>query len=268
VPDWPSLDVDMGQLLEDLSSRVEDAPRDATLAAVRARLESEPTPDLTRTTRQRWRTRTVRLALVGLAVVVVFSLVLTVSPAARRAVADWLGIPGVLVERRNGPPPTNLGGHLVLGQPVGVAEAQRRVSFGVLLAGQFGSPEEVYVAGTPSGGRVSLLYRARSGLPQAGRGGVGLLLTEFRGQVNVVRKGVGPGGRIEQVTVGAEPGYWFQGRPHQVTFADKNGQFFDDNSRLAGNTLVWEHGALTLRLEAEVSKDRAIQIAESLGTRR
>jgi hypothetical protein len=258
----------MGQLLEDLSSCLEDAPRDATLAAVRARLESEPTLDMTHTTRQRWRTRTLRLAFVGLAVVVVLSLVLTVSPTARRAVADWLGIPGVLVERRSGPPPTKLGGHLLLGQRVSVAEAQRRVSFAVLSAGQFGAPDEAYVADTPSGGRVSLLYRARSGLPQAGRSGVGLLVTEFRGQINVIRKIVGPGGAIEQVTVGGEPGYWFGGRPHQLTFADQNGQFFDDNSRLAGNTLVWEHGALTLRLESDVSKDRAIQIAESLGTRR
>jgi hypothetical protein len=33
--------------------------------------------------------------------------------------------------------------------------------------------------------------------------------------------------------------------------------------RLAGNVLLWERGTRTLRLEADISKEEALRIAES-----
>jgi uncharacterized protein DUF4367 len=34
--------------------------------------------------------------------------------------------------------------------------------------------------------------------------------------------------------------------------------------RLAGNTLLWERGALTLRLEADINEEEALKIARSV----
>ena len=211
--------------------------------------------------------RRTRVAIAGIGLVVATSAVLALSPASREAVAGWLGIRGVHIERRVAPP-AELGTELSLGDRVGLAAARRRVAFDVLLPprGPYGPPEEVYVARAPTGGRVSLLYRSAPDLPPATRNGVGLLITEFRAEVDegFINKIVVNGGRLEAVTVDGEPGYWFEGEDHVVGFADENGTFFDDDSRLAGNTLIWERGPLTLRLESALSKDEAIRLARSL----
>ena len=64
--------------------------------------------------------------------------------------------------------------------------------------------------------------------------------------------------------VGGEPGYWLGGAAHGLIYEDPSGNIRESPSRLAGPTLVWERGDLTLRLEADVSKSRALEIARSI----
>jgi hypothetical protein len=71
-------------------------------------------------------------------------------------------------------------------------------------------------------------------------------------------------GVVEEVTVGGEPGYWFSGEPHFFTYIDADGQFREERTRLAGNTLIWQRGDLTLRLEGQLPKEEAVRIAESM----
>ena len=71
-------------------------------------------------------------------------------------------------------------------------------------------------------------------------------------------------GVVEQVTVGGEPGYWFSGEPHFFAYRDAAGTLREEQTRLAGNTLIWQRGDLTLRLEGELPKEEAIRIAESM----
>jgi hypothetical protein len=258
----------LGRLLEDVAEHLEAPPRDDVVAAVRTRLEAEPPPEVARLAQRGLRSRRVRFALAGFAVVIAVSTLLTFSPTTRRAVANWFGLLGVRIERQEGPLPGALGERFSLGEQVELAEARQRLPFDVLLprTRRFGQPDEVYVANTPSGGRVSLVFSPRSGLPPAAESGVGLLVTEFRARIpdQVLRKVIGPDVHLEEVTVDGERGYWFEGAPHVLAFADERGRFFEDRSRLAGNTLIWERGLLTLRLESGLSKDRAIRIAESL----
>jgi hypothetical protein len=124
----------------------------------------------------------------------------------------------------------------------------------------------VYVnEAVPSGGRVDLVYRARPGLPASPFTDVGLLITEFQGQPTPeFLKKVTTMGVVEQVTVGGEPGYWFSGEPHFFTYQDAAGTLREEQTRLAGNTLIWQRGDLTLRLEGELPKEEAIRIAESM----
>ena len=260
-------DDEIGQLLTDVAAHLEPpahAERELA-AAVRTRIEAAPRrqPRELPSFSFRW----MRVAIAGVALVVVASAVLTFSPSSREAIADWLGIRGVRIERRVAPP-ANLGTKLSLGDRVGLAEARRQVAFDVLLPprGRYGPPDEVYVASAPPGGRVTLLYRSGPELPPATKNGVGLLLTEFRAEVDAgyINKIVLNGGELDEVTVDGEPGYWFEGEPHVVGFADENGRFFDEASRLAGNTLIWERGPLTLRLESALSRAEAIRLARSL----
>ena len=105
---------------------------------------------------------------------------------------------------------------------------------------------------------VSLVYRRG--------GGVRWLLGETRGSGSqrFLMKTVGPGTAVRHVRVGAAPGAWITGRPHDILFADARGQIVADTVRLAGNVLLWERGGLVLRLEGARSLGEALRIARSL----
>jgi hypothetical protein len=260
-------DLDVAHLLEDLGSQLETPAGDA-FAPIRARLAAESVHRRHTTARRGWQTRIPRLAFALFVVVAVLIAALVISPAARRAVADWLGVRGVLIEQHSNPPASQLGGRLLLGKPLSLAQARSRVRFTVLVppASQFGAPAEAYASSTPSGGSVTLLYRARPGLPAAAGSNVGLLVTEYQAQIDdtFIRKATGAGVRFERLAIAGEPGYWFEGRPHEVIVADRHGRFFQDHARLAGNTLLWQHGSLTLRLESALTQGQAIRLAQSL----
>ena len=114
---------------------------------------------------------------------------------------------------------------------------------------------------------MTLLYRPRDGLPESEQSGAGALLSQFRGRTNAlfIRKFAGPDTTIERVQVDGEPGYWIAGEPHGLLYEDPTGDIREAPTRLAGPTLVWRRGELTLRLEADVSKARALAIARSVG---
>ena len=95
---------------------------------------------------------------------------------------------------------------------------------------------------------------------------VGALFMEFRtsaGGGDYVQKMVGPDTKIEQVTVNGVPGIWLEGAPHAVFVVPSPAgrDIVADNIRLAGNTLIWYRSGVTYRLEAPVTKERALQIA-------
>ncbi|MGH8986208.1 MAG: hypothetical protein ACRDY6_20380 [Acidimicrobiia bacterium] len=238
--------------LEDVGARIDDPATPYLAARVRARLETEAALTTAAPSRRVW------FAFAGVALAVVLSMVLAFSPATRRAVAGWLGLRGVEIERVSTPPPTALGGDLDLGEPVTLRQAERRADFDLVLPPEdrFGPPDELYFADSPSGGRVDVLYRSGSTLP--------ILLTEFRGDTEapIIRKTVGDDVVVEPVTIDGREGVWLEGGPHTVTFLDEDGEPVVDHTRLAGNTLIWERGSLTLRLESELTKEVAIEIAE------
>jgi hypothetical protein len=262
-------DVELERALKDVATRLEDPPAGDLSAAVRARLEAQSPLGAMPHMRRGWLRPRTRFVVAGVAIVVAATLALTSLPGVRDAVADWFSLRGVFIEHRATPPSAGVGARLSLGEQVSLAEAQRGVTFEVLLPSGRGRPDEVYLADTPSGGRISLLYRPRSGLPPAAGSRVGLLATEFRARINdqLLRKGIGADVRLEDVTVASEPGFWIEGNPHQLIFADERGRFFEDNARLAGNTVLWQRGPITLRVESGLSKAEAIRIAESLSTR-
>jgi hypothetical protein len=269
-------ELDLEGALADLAASLEFPPTPDLAAAVTARLDHAPAPAPARARRRGWlagRSGWRRLAVAGLVAVLLAAAVLVVSPGTREAVARRLGLRGVGVELGGPPPPTvttrpgqrlDLG----LGRRVTLEEARRRVAFPVLVPGAegFQQPAAVYVdRDTPVGGRVDLVYRARPDLPASPFTDVGLLVTEFQGQPTpeFLKKAVFTG-TVEEVTVRGEPGYWFGGDPHFFSYRDARGALREEQTRLAGNTLIWERGRLTLRIEGEISREKALRIAESM----
>jgi len=147
--------------------------------------------------------------------------------------------------------------------------AGARLSFAPLhpVLSEIGEPDEVYASTDIPGGRLTLLYRPRPTLPAVGTTGAGLLITELRGAVDpnvALAKQLGPNTRLQEVAVNGQRGYWIEGQAHIVYFRDTNGVVRDETLRLAGNTLLWEQGELTLRVELAGTKEEALRIAASM----
>jgi hypothetical protein len=69
---------------------------------------------------------------------------------------------------------------------------------------------------------------------------------------------------VRHVRVNGEPGLWVPGA-HDVVFRMPNGAVTFTSTRLAGNTLLWNHGDQLLRLESGLGEQQALRIAESTG---
>jgi len=259
---------------------------ESALADLGRHLAYPATPDLARTAARRLRTqpaprrwtwaplfwprRELAVALAAVALVVGAALAF---PPTRHAIAERLGLRGVEIKTTQSPLPSLTPApdrtRLQLGRLSTLAEAQSRVRYQVLqpTLGDLGSPDEVYVTEPPAGGQVALVYLARPGYPQNAQTGVSVLFTQFRGTVgrDAFVKSLGPGTRLDAVTVNGGAGFWIEGAPHLVYFyRDANGQSALAEARLAGNVLLWQQGDLTLRLEGLASKDQAIKIAQSV----
>jgi hypothetical protein len=247
---------ELEQALADLGGRL-DYPRTPQLApAVRARLVAPPAR------RPLWQRRLV----LALAVLVVALGAAFAVPQARTAILEFFGLQGATVERVVLLPEVPPAGDLALGERFGLAEARKRVSFPVLVPELLGAPEQVYVADDVPGGRVSLVYLHNAKIPTQTEEGIGLLLTEFRGDLapELIGKMVAAGTEIEELSVDGAPGLWISGEPHFFLYRDEQGEIREETIRLVGNTLLFERDNLLVRIEAALSKEEALEIAASL----
>lgn len=258
-------DAELADALVDLAAHLAVPDASSIGALVRARLIIDDST-IPRGRRSSFRPRT-QVLLAAAALVLAVTLVFAVSSATRRAVADFFGLRGVQIEQ-NDRATLPVGSGLSLGTRVELDEARRRIDFELALPArsQLGTPDAVYLGDVPHKGRVTLAYAPRAGLPKTGTTGVGLLLTEFHATIPepVLQKTLAAGTNLEQVTVDGAPGYWFSGAPHTLSLADSNGNYFTDQTRLAGNTLLWQRGQVTYRIESALPRAKAIRIAASL----
>lgn len=201
--------------------------------------------------RQPARARRVRPLVVAFAVALaVAGAVLALSPGARSAFLEIFRIRGATVERVETLPAVQAQ-RLDFGERVGRAEAERRVGFELL---DLGEPDAVFVRGSRM---ASLVY----GSVEKPR----LVLSELRGQVweGFVKKVGSPGTRVEPVMVDGERGLFITGE-HFVVFVDERGTIADEPTFLAGTVLLWNRGPLLLRLEGDLTRQEALELAESV----
>jgi hypothetical protein len=212
-----------------------------------------------------------RLALAAAAIALIVAGALAAVPSSRNAIAGWLGLKGVVIQRvptLPSPTPTGtltaLGERLQLGRQVTLDQAQAAAGYHVLVPRSLGQPDQVYLMADRKA--VALVYLPQPTLPQAAQTGVGLLVIEFPGSVqpDLFGKMLGPGTTVEDVRVNGNPGFWISGAPHDFAYLDRQGQYQNDTFRLAGNTLVWDQAGLTIRIESSLGKAQALAAANSV----
>ncbi|MFE6623628.1 hypothetical protein [Streptomyces sp. NPDC057740] len=223
-----------------------------------------------RWTRVRWRSLTA--ALCGLLAVLVL------TPPVRAAVLDWFDFAGVEVRYNPSAVPSPGAEVPGCGRSVSLAQAERRAGFEPLVPQELGMPDTVSVTGEPRGRFVvSLCWRddGRTIRLEERRASLDLGFTKtVREQPEWISLGPDtPNG------AGSDPALWFP-RPHLLTFwlVDADGERYAREERTAGPTLLWTHGGdaadgagpadggtVTLRLEGVLSKERAAEVARSLG---
>lgn len=243
--------------LRALASELDAELGERDLSPMVTRRLAPPSPPLPRT---RPRRRRLAVALVAGIVVAATAAI----PPARAAVIDFLDIGTVRVHHTPPPGPLSTTADLQLGERATLDAARARLPVVVPSARGLGSPDEVWLTAVGGGG-ISLVYRARPGLPPAEHTGVGLLVQEFAGNhQGSVNKYLSTGARAQAVSVGAAEGVFISGGNHFLFYEAANGAEVYEAGRLVGNALVFQLGSLTIRLEGDLPRDRMVAIAESL----
>ena len=220
---------ELEQRLRELGQQLEYPPEPDVAPAVLVGLDRRPLP---------WRP-------VAVAIAAAFAV-----PQARTTILKWFHLRGATVERVETLPPaverSQAGG---LGRPLSRDQAKRAVGFQLALPpGE--QPKRVYVL---DDALATVVLRAH---------GRALLLSEYRvGNVDLLKKSAGGATLIESVRVNGEPGLWLEGGQHALTYFNGRGEFRQRTVRIHGNVLLWIHGQLTLRLEGELTKAQALDIA-------
>ncbi len=256
-------------------------------------IEYPPTPDLVRATqsrleearveqpprRSRFRLPSVRWVVAAMLVVVVAVPIL--SPAGRDTISGlFVGIhsagsggsaassganAGGIESGTTGGTVRSLGEKLGLGERLTLREARNRAGRdGALLlphSERLGKPDEFYaykivVKGTSKKGFI-VAYRPGPKLPALGSARVGLLLTEFPGEVLPAFLRGEDAARSRKVSIGGRKGYWFA-----------DGRRLDrqvgNTGRLPGGALIWEQEGRTLLMRVDLPQKQAIRLAESV----
>jgi hypothetical protein len=208
---------------------------------------------------------------VATVLLLVFLASLVLVPELRRAVADRLGLSGVVIRFIEEPPamPTALpGAALDLGRTVTMTEAAAGAGFPLQAPSlpELGAPESVYITYGSVNPMVSFVFAAGDLLPASRFTGVGALLTQFEGSIErgFIAKGLMDESAIRLTAVNGETAFWIDGAAHTFMYLDPAGQIQVETYRLAGNVLLWEVDGITYRLESELEREAAIAIAESM----
>jgi len=238
-----------------------DPPTDDLITDVRARIDRLPVPVPRSGPRKSLNAlldslRRHRRAATAVAVALLLTLV-AVSPAGAQ-IAQWLGIGAVQIVPAPAPPagpadPAAADGFTA----VDLAQARAQTTFPLVVPAEIGPPSEVLLS--PGGTVVSMVWP--TGDPAAP--GPPVRLDQVAGQVDytVVKR---YGEDIDFTRVDGADAFWLR-VPHPLVYTDVTGAGHTERSRVAGPTLIWTDGPVTLRLEGVATKDRAVQIARSVG---
>jgi hypothetical protein len=172
------------------------------------------------------------------------------APPVRAAVADWFSFAGVIVRHDPTPGPPVAPPAPTVGTITDLGTARKLVAFEPLVPTALGPPQGVEVSRDR---RILSMSWTR-----AGEGPV--RLDQFDGRLDYAFAKTAPG--VEFTSVAGSFALWFN-EPHEVVVLNRDGSSRRETARLAGHTLIWEHGDTALRLEGNLTRARAVEIAAS-----
>jgi hypothetical protein len=217
-----------------------DEPTEAALRDLGRRIHVPEPPDvtaqvLTRINAPRRRNRWLA-ALV--AAVTAFAVAFAVSPAVRAGVQNLLEFAGV--EFRTSAPQSVA--PPLTGNEVSLEEARKEMPFEIHLPEELGEPDRI----TVHEGRFVTLHYGN------------LRLDQFDGTISsTIGKLIHQEG-VEQI----DDKVWIP-YPHVFFYIDRDGQWHTEEPQAAGQTLLWQRGQVTHRLEGDLTRERALEISES-----
>jgi len=244
---------------------------ESELRAMGRELAVPPASDLTAAVRQRLEGRTVRhrgvLAMgagalrrrprrrAALIVLAALLAALIATPQGRAGITHVFRFAGVELRQEPGPMPSPRSSASLPGErPISLEQAQRQVSFPILVPAALGRPGAIMVS---DGGRVvSLIYR-RTLYGQ-------VRMDEFAGHLDQVYfEKIVNLSNVTKVEVNGTEGLWIKG-PHELVYITRDGYSARASARLTtGNTLIWATRQVALRLEGNLGKTAALAIASS-----
>lgn len=245
--------------LQDLATHLDaGTPPDVASTVVR-RLRAEPAPLAARARRR-------LVAAIAAAVAALLTAGLLAVPAVRAAVVDLFSLPGVVFDRDRPQPDAPsapvagpLGAAYKLTSRVSLVGAPDRVQ----LPADLPPPDEAYVTGPGNRQIYHLLWRATPDLPALPGSTAGLYIAVFGAASQpFVEKLIG-GVPTEEATVAGRPAIWI-GVEHGTVLFGSDGMPDYNTERVAGPTLLVDKGGFTVRIESRLSRDEAIDLAESL----
>lgn len=181
--------------------------------------------------RNRWLT-----ALV--AALTAFAIAFAVSPAVRAGVQNLLEFAGVEFRTEA---PQSIAPPLPSNE-ISLDEARAQMPFEIHLPQELGTPDKI----TVHEGRFVTLYYGD------------LRLDQFDGTIRSTIGKLLAGNGIEQIGDKVWIPY-----PHRIFYIDRNGEWHDEGPHGAGQTLIWQRDQVTMRLEGDLTKERALEISES-----
>ena len=193
---------------------------------------------------------------------------LVVGGAATAAYIELRGATVQTVPTLPSPSPTRagpIGVRLDLGDRYSsVGAAEQAAGFKALVPSSLGQPDESYFRQSP--GVLTLVYHPRPGLPATSDPEVGALVMEANASVSQssFSKLIAPGGNLQPVTVNGGSGFWISGAPHGFFFYTRSNSGQTDQFRLAGDVLIWNQGALVVRIESALDESKALKVAGTM----
>jgi hypothetical protein len=149
-----------------------------------------------------------------------------------------------------------------LGPEVTLAEADAAVDFRILVPAALGEPDEIHLNDEVPGGMVSFVYLPEPGLPEIGRSGAAVIVTQFGGMVEGVKE-------FQQelppvpIDVRGNEGFYVEGL-HIFVLVDDEGNHRIDEGRRVGSTLIWQEAGAVIRIESDLPLERVVELAESM----
>jgi hypothetical protein len=232
------------------------------LVALGRELETPEPPDLTAAVGARLaprrRARPARRVALAFALLALALTAATLAiPDARSALFRVLHIGGAQIELVDELPevPAVAALEPTLGELVPLEEAKQSAGFDLRELDE--APDRVYVGDR---GTVWFLY----GSPERPRLLVAQTPRHAVDEPLLLKKLAAAGTAVERVRIGGSPGVFLSGEPHFLFLIDEFGSPVEDSARLARNVLLWDAGGVAFRLEGDLTREEALELAEQL----